>query len=169
MKRIVFLIALCCGFSAAPVLQSQEEQVGVRLIAVRTAAEAESLRLRIQAGVPFEELAKAHSIAPSASTGGYMGFLRLSDLRPEFQQALNGVKPGQISNVTSVDGEFLLLQRLSLEESGWIASNDAGVQAFDAGRYDVAAQSFQQALQYAEKLTPADYRLEDSLHGLAES
>ncbi len=169
MKRIVFLIVLCFELCAAPISTSQEEQVGLRLIAVRTPAEAASLRLRIQAGVSFEELAKAHSIAPSASTGGFIGFLRPSDLRPEFQTALEGVKPGQISAVTSVDGEFLLLQRLSLEESGWIVSNDAGVQAFDAGRYDAAAQSFQQALQYAEKLTPADYRLEDSLHGLAES
>jgi len=169
MKRIVFLIVLCFELCATPISKAQEEQVGLRLIAVKTSAEAASLRLRIQGGASFEELAKAHSIGPSASTGGFIGLMRPSDLRREFQTALEGVKPGQISAVTSVDGEFLLLQRLSLEESGWIVSNDAGVEAFDAGRYDAAVQSFRQALQYAEKLTPADYRLEDSLHGLAES
>ena len=169
MKRIVFLIVLCFELCATPISKAQEEQVGLRLIAVKTSAEAASLRLRIQGGASFEELAKAHSIGPSASTGGFIGLMRPSDLRREFQTALEGVKPGQISAVTSVDGEFLLLERLSLEESGWIVSNDAGVEAFDAGRYDAAVQSFRQALQYAEKLTPADYRLEDSLHGLAES
>src|SRR5262245_25767618 len=141
MKRAVLLIALCFEFCVAPVSQSQEEQVGLRLIAVKSAAEAAKLRERIQAGTPFEEIAKANSIGPSANNGGYLGFLRLSDLRPEFQQALRDVKPGQISAVISVDGEFLLLQRLGVEESGWIAANDAGVQAFDAGRYDAATQS----------------------------
>ena len=169
MKRIVFLMVLCLELCAAPVSQSQEEQFGLRLIAVRTESEAAGLRLQIQAGGSFEELAKAHSVDPSASAGGYIGFLRPSDLRAEFQQALNGLKPGQVSSVTSVDKEFLLFQRLTLEESGWIGANDAGVRAFDAGRYDAAAQSFLQAVQYAEKLKPAGDRLEDSLHGLAES
>lgn len=169
MKRLVLLIALFSGvLCAAPLSQSREERVGLRLIAVRTEAEAATLRAQIQAGASFEGLAREHSLDPSASAGGYIGLLRLIDLKAEFQQALNGVAPGQISKVTPVDGEFVLLQRLSLDEANWSAANDAGLQAFRQGRYEDAAQSFQEAVQYAEKLTPAD-RLEDSLHGLAES
>lgn len=169
MKRIVLLIALSFQLCAPPLSQSQEERFGLRLIAVQTETEAAGLRRQIQTGVSFEELAKEHSKDPSASAGGYIGLLRPTDLRSEFQRALNGLPPGQISAVTPIDGQFYLLQRLSLEEANWTVSNEAGFQAFEASRYDEAAQSFRQAVQYAEKLNPVDYRLEDSLHGLAES
>jgi tetratricopeptide (TPR) repeat protein len=169
MKRVIPLILLSLLLSAPPISRSQEERVGLRLIAVRTAAEAATLRAQIQSGVSFEALAKAHSIDASASVGGYMGLLHLSDLKPEFQRALDGLLPGRISQVTPVDGQFLLLMRLNTDEVNWTVSNNAGLQAFDQGRYEEAAQSFRQAVQYAEKLTPVDYRLEDSLHGLAEA
>jgi len=170
MKPLVLLIALFSGvLHAAPLSQSREERVGLRLIAVRTEAEAAALRAQIQAGASFEGLAREYSLDPSASTGGYIGLFRVTDLKPAFQQALNGVAPGQTSKVTPVDGEFVLLQRLSLDEANWSAANAAGLQAFRQGRHEDAAKSFQEAVQYAEKLKPADYRLEDSLHGLAES
>ena len=168
MKQILLLtllFLLCIPLVSGP----QEERMGIRLIAVQTEAEAANLRAQIQNGVSFEALAKAHSTDASAKVGGYLGFLHLADLKPEFQQALDGLMPGRTSAVTRVGGEFLLLQKLSLEEGNWILSNEAGLQAFSAGRYEEAAQRFQQAVQYAEKLTPVDYRLEDSLHGLAET
>src|SRR5437870_5768751 len=169
MNRHLQLILLSIGLFIPQLSQSQEDRIGVRLIAVRAEAEAAGLRAQIQAGTSFESLAKAHSIDPSASSGGYLGILHLADLRPEFQRALQGLAPGRVSSVTAVDREFVLLQRLSEEEANWIVSNDAGLQAFERGRYEEAVQSFRQAVQYAEKLTPVDYRLEDSLHGLAET
>ena len=81
MKRIVLLIALCFEIWAAPLSQSQEDRLGLRLIAVRTEAEASSLRAQIQAGASFEALAKAHSIDPSSKDGGYLGLFR--PCRPE--------------------------------------------------------------------------------------
>jgi tetratricopeptide (TPR) repeat protein len=163
MKHLVLLIALCFE------LQSQEERFGVRLLAVRSEPEASRLRAQIQAGASFETLAKEHSIDPSSKDGGFLGLVRPADLSPEFQRALERLMPGQISSVVTSGREYLLLQRLSTEEANWIVSNEAGVQAFEKERYDEAAQSFRQAVQYAEKLTPVDYRLEESLHGLAES
>src|SRR5206468_11521703 len=136
-----------------------EERVGLRLIVVRTEAEAASLRSQIQTGGSFEALAKEHSVDASSSAGGYMGLFCLTDLRTEFQRALEGLATGQISAVTPIGNQFVLLQRLSLEEANWIGSNDAGLQAFQQGRYEEAAQSFRQAVEYAEKLTPVDYRL----------
>ena len=168
MSRRLQLILLSVGLLIPQLSQSQNERIGVRLIAVRAETEAVALRAQIQAGTSFEALAKAHSIDPSSSSGGYLGILSLTDLRPEFQQALQGLAPGRVSSVTRVDREFVLLQRLSAEEANWIASNEAGLKAFERGRYEEAAQDFRQAVQYAEKLTPAD-RLEESLHGLAES
>jgi tetratricopeptide (TPR) repeat protein len=169
MKRIVLLVLLAFELCAAPTYQSQEERVGLRLIAVRNETEASRLRTQVQAGVSFETLAKAHSIDPSSKDGGYLGLFRPADLNPDFQRALDRLMPGQVSPVIASGGDYVLLQRVSSEETNWIASHDAGIQALEKARYDEAAQSFQQAVQYAEKLTPVDDRLEESLHGLAEA
>src|SRR5262245_995504 len=109
MKRIVLLLALSLELCAAPFAQPQEESIGLRLIAVRTEAEATRLRSQIQTGASFETLAREHSIDPSASVGGYIGLFRPTDLRPELQRAVNGLGPGQISAITPADGQFFLL------------------------------------------------------------
>jgi tetratricopeptide (TPR) repeat protein len=167
---LIASFSLClCAFASLCLSQTPEEQIGLRLIAVRTQAEAASLRNQIQSGQAFDTVAKAHSIDPSAKDGGYLGLFRLTDLRAELQRAVTPLKPGAVSPVTLIGGEFLLIQRLTLEEATWTASYNAGLAAFESARYDDAAQKFLQALPYAEKLTPVDERLEDNLHGLAEA
>jgi tetratricopeptide (TPR) repeat protein len=168
MKRLI-LILLFSGVCTTLVSQSQEERVGLRIIAVRTEAEAASLRRQIQAGGSFEALAREHSVDASSSAGGYMGLFQLKELRPELVHALEGLTAGQISSITRLGNEFALLQRLSLDETDWIVSNEAGLKAFQEGRYEEAAQNFRQAVERAGKLKPQDYRIEDSLHGLAET
>jgi tetratricopeptide (TPR) repeat protein len=168
MKRLI-LILLFSGVCTTLVSQSQEERVGLRIIAVRTEAEAASLRRQIQAGGSFEALAREHSVDASSSAGGYMGLFQLKELRPELVHALEGLTAGQISSITRLGNEFALLQRLSLDETDWIVSNEAGLKAFQQGRYEEAAQNFRQAVERAGKLKPQDYRIEDSLHGLAET
>src|SRR5215470_830631 len=168
MKRL-FLLLLFSGFCTTLVSQDQEERVGLRIIAVKTEAEAASLRRQIQGGGSFEALARDHSVDASASAGGYMGLFRPKELRPELVRALEGLTAGQISEVTRLGSEFVLLERLSLDETDWIVSNEAGLQAFQQGRYEEAAQNFREAVDRAGKLKPVDYRIEDSLHGLAET
>jgi tetratricopeptide (TPR) repeat protein len=148
--------------------QTPDEQFGLRVIDVRTEAEAAGLFSQIQSGQVFEEIAKAHSVDPSAKDGGYLGLFRLSDLKADLQRVVIGLKPGQISRAT-IGGEFLILQRLTSEEANWMASYKKGLEAFENARYEEASRSFLQALPYAEKLTPIDDRLEDNLHGLAEA
>ena len=162
-------VSLCFLISTPAASQIPEEQIGLRLIAVRTEAEAAELLNQIRSGQPFEAIAKAHSIDPSAKDGGYLGLFRLTDLKADLQRAANGLKPGQISLAMPVGSEFVILQRLPFEEGAWIAPYNAGLQAFEDMRYEQAARNFLEALPYAEKLTPADYRLEDNLHGLAEA
>lgn len=149
--------------------QTPEEQVGLRLIVVRTEAEAQNLIRQIQSGQSFEVIAKAHSTDPSAKNGGFLGTFRLTDLKADLQRIVSGLKPGQINPPTAIGSEFLILQRLTFEEANWMASYNAGLAAFESARYEDAAQKFLYALPYAEKLTPVDDRLEDNLHGLAEA
>ena len=163
---VIFLCLLCllCSFSQTP-----EQEIGLRLIAVRTETEAADLLRQIQSGQSFESIAKAHSSDPSAKDGGYLGMFRLSDLKPDLQRIVMGLLPGQISAVTPIAGDFLILKRLTIEEANWIPSFNAGLEAFQNDRYEEAERNFIKALPYAEKLKPADDRLEDSLHGLAEA
>ena len=125
MKRLLPLLLLSLKLFTPPVSQSQEEALGLRLIAVRTEAEAVGMRDQILSGASFEALAKSHSVHATASTGGYLGLLHLTDLKPELQRALTGLAPGRISAVTPLDGGFALFQRLSVEEVDWIVSNEA--------------------------------------------
>jgi len=169
-KRHKILCLLCLFVAILPAAsQSPEEQIGLRLIAVRTEAEAANLLNQIRSGQSFEAIAKAHSTDPSAKDGGYLGLFRLTELKADLQRAVTGLKPGQVSPVTSISGEFFILQRLTFEEANWMASYNAGLEAFQVARYEDASRIFWQALPYAEKLTPVDYRLEDNLHGLAEA
>ncbi len=162
-KTFVFFCAFLWLLPVAAASQTPGEQIALRLIAVRTEAEATSLRNQIQSGQSFEAVAKAHSIDPS------VGVFRMEDLKTDLQRAVSALAPGQISPVTFISGDYLVLQRLTLEEANWLASYKAGLAAFESARYEDAAQKFLQALPYAEKLTPVDDRLEDNLHGLGEA
>jgi ankyrin repeat protein len=106
----VFVVSLV----AAP----QSDVAGLRLIVVGTQGQADALLARLQAGENFEDLARTQSIDRSASAGGYLGRLSISQLRPEFQAALAGLKPGQFSSVVRIGKEFALVQLLTDEESG---------------------------------------------------
>src|SRR5262249_23391412 len=90
--------------------------IGLRLIVVRTESEAAALLTRLQAGEKFDELARKHSIDPTASAGGYLGTFTLEQLRPELQSALQGLSPGG-NRVVTIGREFALVQLLTVEET----------------------------------------------------
>ena len=57
----------------------------------------EGLYDRIVHGESFTELARLHSQDGAASKGGDLGWLFAGDTVPEFEQAMNELKPGQVS------------------------------------------------------------------------
>jgi len=58
----------------------------------------------------FEELARLHSQDGSASKGGDLGWLYPGDTVPEFETAMNGMKPGDVSDVIQSPFGFHLIQ-----------------------------------------------------------
>ena len=55
------------------------------------------LKERIDNGVKFDELARLHSEDASASKGGDLGWVNPGDTVPEFEKAMDALKPGEMS------------------------------------------------------------------------
>ena len=146
----------------------QTEAVGVRLIQTATIAEAEKLRARIESGASFPDLARAHSLDPTAASGGYLGTVPIEDLRPEYRDALSGVGRGEISPLVPVDGRYVILQLATEAEDAWLGLTDAGRQALREGRVGDAEEHFRAALTATEALGDTGrYLLVESLRNLS--
>ncbi len=57
------------------------------------------LQEKLNAGADFAELAKQYSEGPSAPRGGDLGTFKAGDMVPEFDQALERMEPGQVSDI----------------------------------------------------------------------
>lgn len=55
------------------------------------------LKERIDNGVKFDELARLHSEDGSASKGGELGWVNPGDTVPDFEKAMDALKPGEVS------------------------------------------------------------------------
>jgi len=95
-----------------------EEGVDVRLILVSAeeigAAAArekiETIRKRAVEGESFGMLAKLYSDGPNAKNNGEMGRHSTTDMSPELLAAIEGLEPGDLSEVIEFDGSFGLVE-----------------------------------------------------------
>lgn len=126
------------------------EQLRLRHIAIATGQDPEGARSRcarllMQARLPkadFAALAKSHSEDASAANGGDLGYVATGQLPPVLQQAVAGLKPGQVSDV--VDSEFgCHILKLEKRRSGRLPEAEAR----DTARSYVKAEKSRQALQ----------------------
>jgi len=87
----------------APIMVQQTRARHILIKTNELVAEAEArnrllgLKERLDNKADFAELARANSEDGSASRGGDLGWLNPGDTVPEFEQAMNALKPGQIS------------------------------------------------------------------------
>lgn len=91
--------------------------VHVRMIMIDPAGGAEAARKALadlEAGKPFEEVAKAHSKDSRAAQGGDWGFVRPEDnFAPQVVQALGKLKDGERSDVIELGGWRAIVQRVA--------------------------------------------------------
>jgi peptidyl-prolyl cis-trans isomerase SurA len=76
----------------------------------------EELLKRLQKGEDFAELARKYSQSSTASDGGDLGFLKLGEMLPQFQEAIAKLTTGQISGIIQTPKGLHIL-KLN-EESG---------------------------------------------------
>jgi peptidyl-prolyl cis-trans isomerase SurA len=88
-------------------------------------AEADRLFAQLRGGARFDALARQFSEAATASVGGDLGWLRVSQLPEELAQAVDKLRPGQIAGpVRTLSGFYIIYLQ---EERQAAATNDATV------------------------------------------
>ncbi len=64
----------------------------------------------LKQGIPFSEVAKKYSQAPTAPEGGDLGWIKEKDLAPEIKSALKDLKPGQFSAWINTEAGYQIIQ-----------------------------------------------------------
>lgn len=96
---------------------TQEKKVGLQLLVLPPEIDALEIRSRISSGeLPFADAVKEYSVGPGASSGGNIGELNWNDIAPEWKDALQGVREGEISDPFVLQGHTALLRVTSLQE-----------------------------------------------------
>src|SRR2546430_992451 len=120
MPKLRVLIFVCVSSLCALCFAWQgpaSREVGVRIIVVNSATEAQQVLQRLQKGEDFAALAKAKSTDPTADDGGVKGRLDPASLRAELRDVLQGLSPGQLTGVIKIPSGYAILQIVPEEQS----------------------------------------------------
>jgi peptidyl-prolyl cis-trans isomerase SurA len=110
----------------------------------------QQLIAQLQQGAPFAAVARQFSSASTAATGGDAGWVSSGTLAPELQQALDEMRPGQLSQpITTKDGVYILFLRekragskaalVDLKQLAIRVAKDASPEQLEAARVKLAA------------------------------
>jgi len=66
----------------------------------------------VKGGQDFGQLARLHSVDPSSTRGGELGWMYPGDTVPEFEKAMEQLKPGDVSDIVQSPFGFHLIQVL---------------------------------------------------------
>ena len=89
----------------------------------------QAIRAQITAGESFSDLARAHSQGPSAQEGGDIGEFAKETLSPQIRTALEGLAPGQATDVLDTDQglQLFYLEAINRTEGKPLASVKAEI------------------------------------------
>lgn len=106
--------------------------VHLRLIVVVTEDDARLVTDQLNANVPFESCAFKFSQHPSGKNGGDVGFGKLAFLPLPIRQAVEDLKPGEISQPIPTDDGFAIVQLLEkkTEPVGSLAQESTTICSF---------------------------------------
>ncbi len=119
------------------------------------------IKKRIDAGEDFGELAKRYSEDGSASQGGDLGWISPGDTVPEFENAMNELKDGQVSEPVQTGFGWHLIQVLGRRNAD-ISEEQKRQQARAAIHAFKSEEAYQDWLRQLRDRAYVEYRHDDS-------
>lgn len=152
------------AIKAQPVEQTRARHILIKTSELVSEAEAKrrlaALKERIAHGTDFAELARLHSNDLSAAKGGDLGWLNQGDTVPEFEQAMNRLKPGEVGEPVKSPFGWHLIQ--VLERRMDVSQERVRQSARMALRERKADEAYQDWLRQMRDRAYVEYRLEDN-------
>jgi len=150
--------------SAVIVQQTHARHILIKTNELVSESEARSrllaLRERLVNGADFTELARAHSEDSSAAKGGDLGWLSPGDTVPEFERAMNALKPGQISEPVHTQFGWHLIQVLGRRNED-MSKERKRLQARRAIRERKSDEAYQEWIRQLRDRAFVNIRLEE--------
>ncbi|KAF7600907.1 MAG: molecular chaperone SurA [Candidatus Dactylopiibacterium carminicum] len=106
--------------SKIEITQTHARHILIRTTDVRDPAEGRrrlaDIANRIRNGVDFAEMARVHSSDATAAKGGDLGWLSPGETVPEFERAMDALKPGEVSDVVESPFGWHVIQVLERKQ-----------------------------------------------------
>jgi len=118
------------------------------------------LKERIENGADFAELAKLHSDDLSANRGGDLNWLNPGDTVPEFERAMDGLQPNEVSSPVQSQFGWHLIQVLERRDQD-VTEERKRIDARRAIRERKSEEAFEDWVRQVRDRAYVEYRLED--------
>lgn len=162
--HIVKLVSKSGGAALEPVQQTHVRHILIKVNELVSENEArhklEGLYDRIRHGEKFAELAKLHSQDGSATKGGDLGWIYPGDTVPEFEKAMNELKPGEVSKPVKSPFGYHLIEVLERRVQEVSADRQRAV-ARQVLRERKLDEAYQDWLRQARDRAYVELRLEE--------
>lgn len=115
---VLSAVMLACGNAlAAQPPAIAPKSPAIRMLVVKTEAEAWDLVALHSTGVPFDRLVRERSIGPERKRGGYLGRVAVVSLSPAAREAVLKTTPGRLTSVFPTEDGFGVIQVLTDREA----------------------------------------------------
>lgn len=111
-------VMLACGVTlAAQPSAASATRPAIRMLVVKTEAEARDAVALHSTGMPFDRIVRERSIGPERQRGGYLGRVAVGSLSPAAREAVLKTTPGRLTPVFPTEGGFGVIQVLTDREA----------------------------------------------------
>ncbi len=152
--------------SSSPVIvnQARARHILIRLNEIVSEKDATArlldLKARIENGADFGEMARRYSDDASAAKGGDLSWVSPGDTVPEFERAMDALKPGEISPPTKSPFGWHLIQVLERREQD-MSADRAKNQARQALRSRKSEDQWQEWIRQQRDKAYVEHHLDD--------
>lgn len=144
--------------------QTHVRHILIRVNELTSDADARNRMVRLKEhldnGANFEELAKLHSEDASASTGGDLDWVSPGDTVPEFEQAMDRLQPGSISDPVQSAFGYHLIQVLERRTKD-VSNERQRQEATKTIRERKSDEAYQEWVQQLRDRAYVEYRSEE--------